>query len=148
MTDLFGNTPIRALTWKQPYASLMLHGKIETRKWPTTYRGPVLICAGKAPYKMVEVRILSGIEQAMRIFDYMLSDEGKNMPHGVAIAIGTLVDCRKMLPADADKCFVAYRPDLYCHIYKDVRAIEQFEFKGSQGWRILNDDVIKKIKLK
>ena len=48
--------PIKALSWKQPYASLMLKGKIETRSWPTNYRGLVLICASKAPYSIKEIK--------------------------------------------------------------------------------------------
>jgi hypothetical protein len=50
MNTEFLNQEIRALTWKEPYASLMLHGKIETRTWYTKYRGLVLICAGLKHY--------------------------------------------------------------------------------------------------
>jgi hypothetical protein len=42
---------LMALSWKQPYAELMLHGKIETRTWQTKYRGWVMVCASKQPYE-------------------------------------------------------------------------------------------------
>lgn len=42
---------MRVLSIKQPWASLIVHGKkdIENRSWWTSYRGPVLIHAGKKP---------------------------------------------------------------------------------------------------
>jgi hypothetical protein len=38
---------MKALSLKEPWATLVASGKktIETRKWRTNYRGPVLICA-------------------------------------------------------------------------------------------------------
>lgn len=132
---------MKALTWKQPYANLMLHGKIETRTWNTNYRGRVLICAGLTPYSDRELLQLSGVMQMKRI------DERIHVQKtGAAIAVGLLVDCRPMLPTDQDACFVKYNPLLFCHIYKNVRAIEPFPWKGSQGWRTVPPEVIKQIK--
>ena len=51
-----------------------------------------------------------------------------------------------MLPEDEDKCFVDYNPNLYCHIYKNVREIEPFEIKGQMGWMNINEKIIDKIK--
>jgi hypothetical protein len=41
---------MRALTVCQPYASLIVGGskRVENRRWPTRYRGPLLIHAGKS----------------------------------------------------------------------------------------------------
>lgn len=41
--------PTKALSIMQPWAGLIVHGlkDIENRSWPTRYRGPVLIHAGK-----------------------------------------------------------------------------------------------------
>jgi len=36
MIDLFNEETILALSWKQPFATAMLYGKIETRVWNTT----------------------------------------------------------------------------------------------------------------
>lgn len=43
-------TPIKALTVCQPYAHLIaiLEKPIENRTWPTSYRGPLLIHAGRS----------------------------------------------------------------------------------------------------
>lgn len=140
---------LRALSWKQPYAELMLHGKIETRTWNTNYRGWVLICASKVGYNFNQVYNISGGNQTPRITDIL----GRNNDHwlnnyrsGMAIAIGRLIDCRPMVKEDEDKCFVEYFNDLYCHIYEDVKAIEPFEWKGSQGWREVPDEIKTQIK--
>ena len=44
---------MKALTVWEPWASLMACGRknIETRSWPTNYRGPLLICAAKRKVK-------------------------------------------------------------------------------------------------
>ena len=142
MSDLFGNHEVRALSWKQPYASLMLHGKIETRKWPTKYRGLVLICASKTGYKFEVINNqISGSKQCDRIWLTLECERFKDLPSGQAIALGELVDCRKMRPEDEDACFVKYNPDLWCHIYRNVRAIQPFDYKGSQGWRKITNDL-------
>lgn len=132
MSDLFGNEEIRALTWKQPYGLLMMapHNKIETRTWRTRYRGKVLMCAGKIGYHVDTIMELSGEKQYERIMERVID---KPMIFGQAFAVGDLIDCRRMTPADEDLCFVAYNPDLYCHVYSNVRAIEPFDWKGMQG---------------
>lgn len=137
------NETLRALSWKQPYATLMLHGKIETRTWYTKYRGLVLICASKLPYHQEVFHEISGKEQYKRIWENVDPDDTIT---GHAIAIGRLVDCRSMLIRDEDKCFVKYHPDLYCHIYEDVKPIVPIPWKGSQGWKTVDPEFIKTIK--
>lgn len=137
---------IRALSWKQPFATLMLHDKIETRTWATHYRGLVLICASKKSYTDEQIKNICGAEQFERIkFIYSYTDMFSN--EGQAIAIGELVDCRPMRKEDEDICFVEYHPDLFCHVYKDVKEIEPFDFKGGMKWKKLTDDEINKIKI-
>lgn len=151
---------VRALSWKQPYASLMLHGKIETRVWDTKYRGYVLICASKQRYSNRQIENISGINQFKRLCKVL---EGTDAYLGKSIAIGKLVDSRPMTKADEDACFVEYREawpvekhdkygnsipaekQLWCHIYEDVHAIEPFDWKGSQGWSTLTWEQKKKI---
>ena len=156
MIDLFGEQPeeVRALSWKQPYAELMFHGKIETRTWNTNYRGLVLICTSKVPYHRDQVINISGMDQLKRI-ETMLGNpvtfKGNTYPLGMAIGIGELVHCRMMTPEDEDLCFVGFRDvlyeayayqqskPLYCHIYKNVRRIKPFPWLGSQGWKTLDN---------
>lgn len=145
---------MRALSWKEPYASLMLHNKIETRTWPTKYRGLVLICASKVPYTTNQVIAVSGLHQVNRNFPFSISDYTPFS--GKAIAVGELVNCRKMDPEDEDKCFVEYRQTmnstgiyesaLWCHVYKDVRPLAFcIPWKGCQGWKKLSEEEIDKI---
>ena len=135
------NRKILALTWKQPFASLMLNGKIETRSWNTNYRGLVLICAGKTVYNEQQLLDISGEVQTQRIFNYLNFRNMKELK-GKAIAIGFLIDCRPMQPEDENNCFVKYRPGLYCHIYKNVKAIKPLDWKGKQGWKNVPEDII------
>lgn len=138
---------IRALSWKEPFAQLMLHGKIETRTWSTNYRGWVLICASQQRYNRDQVkRILDYDVNLIHRIDAFLS--GKEYHNeGRAIAIGYLHDCRKMEVSDEQWAFVKYFPDLWCHFYKEVRAIEPFPFKGAQRWKKLDPETLMKIKL-
>lgn len=139
--NLFGYIEMRALSWKQPYASLMLHEKVETRTWYTKYRGLVLICASKQPYSEMQMFGISGDIITQKILTMHLKE-----PTGMAIAVGNLVDCRKMNPNDFGKTFTKFHPDLWCHFYENVRPIEPFQWKGSQGWKKLSTDEIAKIK--
>lgn len=135
---------MRALTWKQPYAGLMLEGKIETRTWATKYRGWVLICAGKQPYSNYDLFKIAGPEQLERISKF-LNTSRAGYVKGKAIAIGKLVDCREMTPQDEDACYVKFRPGLYCHVYEDVTPISQFNWYGKQGWSQVPEHLIKLI---
>lgn len=136
---------ILALSWKQPFASLMLHGKIETRVWKTNYRGYVLICASKKSYNVNEIFNICGGVQYYRIIEKLGSDRFDNTNNGYAIAVGKLIDCRPMLKSDEDNCFVLYGSNLWCHIYEDVKPIRPFSFKGHQGWTKLDKETFDKI---
>jgi hypothetical protein len=156
MTDMIEqlkNQRVRALSWREPFASLMLppFNKIETRTWSTRYRGPVLICASQKAYPWNVVRDISGEVQFERIGDLItkrkLFPKGFCPTYGNAIAIGILVDCRPMQKEDEERCFVQYFPDLWCHVYENVRPIKPFPWKGRQGWTILDVNYTRKIEL-
>ncbi len=144
--DLFGGEPIRALSWKEPFATMMLHGKIETRKWPTDYRGLVLICASKTPYSRKQMASIIGWDFSIQSHINAITNQDFSNTLGKAIAVGNLVDCRPMKRDDEEKCFVKFYPDLFCHIYKPIRPIKPFPYKGQQGWKKLKDDIISQIK--
>ena len=145
MKNLFGEEPMLALSWKQPFGTAMLYGKIETRTWNTNYRGLVLICTSKSAYDEKTATKICGEIQFIRLCKTISKDMDTLDLGGYAIAVGRLVDCRKMKPTDEDKTFVAYREDLYCHIYKDVKPIKPFDWKGCQGWKKVDDNTRKKI---
>lgn len=147
-SDIFSADNIRALSWKQPYGSLMLppNFKIETRTWKTSYRGWVLICASLKMYDTKVIKQISGEYQTNRIFGHPAYLSNINMWVGHAIGVGKLIDCRPMEYEDEDKCFVEYYSDLYCHIYADVKKITPFPYKGKQGWGKVTEEYFKQIK--
>ncbi|MEO1263553.1 MAG: hypothetical protein AAFZ15_32375 [Bacteroidota bacterium] len=151
MKTLFNTEPtmpeLRALTWKEPFASLMMWCKVGTRTWSTDYRGLVLICAGKTPYNKRELFALCGERQMKRVEYYKTLETFKNN-EGKAIGIAELWNCRPMKPSDENACFVQYKPGLYCHFYKNIRAIEHMPYKGQQGWKKLAPEFWEKITLK
>lgn len=137
----FTETPIRALSWREPYGSLMLHGKkYETRTWSTKYRGLVLMCASQKHYPLNKVLDISGAAGMRRIIERL---DGEKQFTGEAFAVGRLVH---VLPAFEVKAsfeqlsFCNYYSDLFVHVYEDVQPIQPFEFKGKQGWSILTPE--------
>ena len=71
---------MKAITIKQPFASLIAAGlkEFEFRTWKTSYRGPILIHAGKTVDK----------EAMIRFADYDLT-----YPLGCIVAKAELTDC-------------------------------------------------------
>lgn len=67
---------MKALTISQPYASMIADGWkwVENRRWPTGYRGPLAIHAGKGT-------------------QYLDRDELAQWPTGSVLAVGNLVAC-------------------------------------------------------
>lgn len=145
MTNFSTDQKLMALSWKQPYAELMLHGKIETRTRKTNYRGWVLICASKAGYNPNQLLNIAGVLQIGRITD-ILGPLGY-MSGGDAIAIGKLVDCRPMKSQDEDKCFVEWQSNLFCHVYEQVARIEPFHWRGAQSWKEVDQETKNKIRI-
>ena len=148
MSDLFGNEKILALSWKEPFGSMMLHGKIETRTWGTNYRGLVLICCSQKAYSLQQVDAICGGERNAGRIVGKLGQFWKNTDTlGMAIGIGRLINSRRMIPTDEEKAYVAYYDDLYSHIYEYVRPLKPFPWKGSQGWKTVEQSIIDKIEL-
>lgn len=137
--------PVRALSWKEPFASAMIIGKIETRTWDTKYRGLVLICASQKKYSEGDIIAISGEVQSQRLLVDFINNKRIIENPGKAIAIGRLIDSRPMTPNDESATFVKYRPGLYCHVYADVTPIKPFDWKGSQGWRTVSEEIKSKI---
>ncbi len=171
MIDLTDNTdtprqfaghhvPIKMISIWQPFASLMLYDKVEVRAWPTTYRGKVLICSTQTPFERqpkekrgkIKFYPSNQLDMALcRMVEKKLSTPGTQVPNtfelcGYAIALGTLVDCRKT--RITDKSFYAHDLDVYAHIYQDVKRIVPFEIKGFQGmYRNIPEEARTKIEL-
>lgn len=139
---------IRALWWKQPYASLMLppFNKLETRSRHTKVRGWVLICATKQAYGYWDIMRISEDYHTDRLNDLL---RGKEQPLGKAIGIGYLSGSRLMQKEDEFQSFVMHseKHPKYIWQFDYVQAIEPFQMEGKQGWAILDSETKSKIKL-
>ena len=145
-----GFPAVRALNWKQPYGELMLHGKIETRRWATKVRGWVLICTSQQGYSRKQCSEIAGNHNMQRIDNLIQYFTNPFMGHlnSAAIGIGYLHECRPMTIEDENDTFCNFFPGLWCHVYKHVHAIEPFHWGGSQKWKIVDHETIKKIIIK
>ncbi|MFO1533616.1 MAG: ASCH domain-containing protein [Thermoplasmatota archaeon] len=119
------------MTIKQPWAELIASGRksIETRSWPTRYRGPLAIHAG-----------LQGDRDAARRlgYDLILNVEGRSyLPRGAVVAVADLVDVRRLRPADAAQSLCAHVDGRYAWILADIQRLEPVVPRvGAQGlWR-------------
>jgi hypothetical protein len=142
--------PVRALSWKQPYATMMLYGKAETRIWPTDYRGLVLICSSQKAFNDVQLAAISGAVQMRRMREAMAANR-YSILDGLALGIGRLHICRSMasyapkqtpaeIAAIENKTYVRFFEDLFVFEFKDVRLIKPIPWKGSQKWRTITKE--------
>lgn len=98
-------TTIKAMSVKQPWANMIREGEktIETRRWCTSHRGPLLICSSKQP---------------------------RIRPAGYALAVCNLVDCRVMTEADEDAACCRIYPGAFAWVLADVRPTMLFPVTG------------------
>lgn len=130
---------VRALSWNQPYGSLMFHGKQETRNRATKVRGWVVICTCKKFYSAETIRRISGENcQTDRVTGTLFKDESVEKL-GYAIGIGKLYNCRPMTEQDEDITFVQYRPGLFVWEFRNVHRIKPLPWRGKQGWSIVDN---------
>lgn len=153
MKNLFGEETIRTLGLYQPFATLMLHGKVETRfvtypkKAPFQF-GKYLIYSTIKCYDFDEAMDLMGDQEAEArvIFrkEFEMGHAGtihpdtRNLLLGHAIGIGDLIEIIDPITPDNNvKTFVEYvepcsrrRVGL---VFENMRRIKPFPFKGKQG---------------
>lgn len=102
---------MKALSLTQPYANLIRDGikTIETRKWKTKHRGPLLICATK-----------------QKVYT-----DGKLIePRGEAVCIVDVVDCRPMKKADEKAACIELFDGAWAWDLTNLRVIKPFAVKG------------------
>jgi hypothetical protein len=134
---------MKALSWREPYGSMMLHGKIETRTWYTKVRGPILICCSQKGYSYVSIVSISGDFYLSKMKD-ILDPYRTGWPQtdGMAIGIGTLTDCHIMRREEEYLAYVRWHPELYSHVYEDVIPLPSpFKVKGQMGFFEVPDSV-------
>jgi len=116
---------MKALSIKQPWAWAIDdgHKTIETRTWPTKYRGDLVIVSSLQPDKQQLDYVMQ--ESKGKIADLLL--------YGYAIAIAELVDCRLMVEGDVDAAMCDMYPESYSWVLENVRKIKPFKQKGALG---------------
>ncbi|OUN01378.1 MAG: hypothetical protein BAA04_07105 [Firmicutes bacterium ZCTH02-B6] len=131
---------MRGLTVLQPWATLIAIGakRIETRSWPTSYRGPVLIHAGKSR-EYLHVAVFAGWAGPL----WGRFPKPEQLPLGAVVAVADLVDCVQMteayiakVPMD-ERRFGYYLPGRYAWHLANVRALDKpVPAQGQRGlWR-------------
>lgn len=151
MIDLSSSSSekIRTLGMYQPYASLMLHGKIETRwvkkgKKPPFPLGKYLIYSTKRAYSGEQFRFVAG-----ETYKDAMNKLGGGLlwwalPRGCALLVAELkrVELWNIHdPSDHIEAFANtyVKPetdpefDRWLLYFENVTAIKQFKFKGKQG---------------
>ena len=120
---------IRTLGIYQPFASLMLHGKIEIRvrrinTKPPFPLGQYLIYSTKKRYSDGDLLPICGNEIRDNIFTVLKNDRTKDLDQ-TAIAICTLVDVRPLSKSEEDKAFVLFK-GIITRLNKNTENSEQF----------------------
>ncbi|HWR07118.1 ASCH domain-containing protein [Sporomusa sp.] len=153
---------MKAITILQPFASLIACGakQIETRSWPTKYRGPIAIHAGvskkyygiehKEPFFSVLEDQITTIADVGGPVEAEWDEVGVDLPYGAVIAIADLVDCLQVSATFNDTepfaatlenlrsvngnefMFGDYTPGRYAWMLANVRRIEPVPAKGMQ----------------
>lgn len=128
---------MKAITLTQPWATLVAGGekRIETRAWPTNYRGPVAIHAALTippwVYEVVEkdARFLTAIIRC----GYRTI---RSLPRGYVLAVADLVDCRPTegMPlqiSPQEYLFGDFSPKRWAFLFENVyRLPEPIEARG------------------
>lgn len=142
-----------ALTLHQPWATLIAIGakRIETRSWPTGYRGPLAIHAAKgmpvyARAACVEYPIDSTLFNAFSDCNE-IDDVLARLPFGVVVATCDLVDCQRITmentPPEPEVSFGDYTPGRFAWVLKNIKPVyPPIPAVGHQGLWSIDDELL------
>lgn len=120
---------MRAITIQQPWAHLIIHGwtdcdrnltqhykDVENRTWPCSYRGPLVIHAGKSRERLGFTNRFFGLDEA-------------GLDFGAAIGVVEMFDCKTVSQVES-----RWAEGPWCHLYRNPKAFElPIPWQGSQG---------------
>lgn len=158
----YGGGGMKAISLWEPWATFMALGlkKNETRHWPTSYRGPLLIHAAKRKMTRAEFKTMR------QIIDYKIGMGNLSygmlyeLQYGNVVCQVDLIDCQqirheicpKICPSGVSKNWKE-RAEYYFGNYDYGRFmwvtgnLKQFEdpipYKGKQGFFNVPDEIIK-----
>jgi len=131
---------MKVLSLWQPWATLVVIGakQFETRSWPTSYRGPLLIHAAKHfTAKEREICLYDPFRSVLDAAGYVTLS---SLPLGQIIGMVEVVDCSRTeslrgLLLEQERAFGNYADDRFAHRYADpVRFTHPLPFPGRQGY--------------
>jgi hypothetical protein len=139
---------MKVLTLWQPWATLVACGAktIETRSWPTAYRGPLAIHAGKLrdPQSL-------GLCLRQPFLSHLIHAGIKHtneLPFGAVVAVAELSDCYRFDPrnipaqGEDERAFGDFAPGRFGWRLVNVRRLSQpVGCRGQQGLKDLWPDV-------
>lgn len=143
---------LMGLTLKQPYAGLILLGKVETRTRNTEKRGWTLITSSATPYSYLDVQKISGDGQAMDIFA-KLGSRGIPLIDGHAIALVYLEHTYQIKLEHETHATYCLRSHLlsrkhFAWEFSKVIPIKPFPIKGALGlWNANTEEIKSQIQL-
>lgn len=163
-TSLFETSEkIRTLGFYEPFGSLMLHNKVETRwvrkgKKPPFPLSKYLFYTTQQPCSNKDVFDWCGLEIMLSISE-TLGTNKKSELNGFAIAVGELVEVRPLTKEDEGKAFVKFIGEKtevikgekitkvqWALIFKDVKPITPFRWEhGKQGVGFLPEHLYSKL---
>lgn len=140
---------MKAVTVRQPWASAIAAGikRVETRVWPTAYRGPIAIHAGSSQEGRLAHNYLRTLEDA-EAFRAAGLGGWDTLPQGRVVAIAELVDCVRAQTLIGDLTQRELRWGLYavpertvwCWVLRDVQPATSRPLGGWQGLWDLPED--------
>lgn len=156
---------MKAISLWQPWASLIANGakKIETRSWPTNYRGPILIHAAKRMNKSELLYMACNWSycEALGLQMGGAYARVKELPFGAIVAVADLVDCVPVLKLTGEQLDVRrtnninphttwserflgnYEPGRFGWVLENVKALDApYPYKGEQGLFVVPDSLL------
>lgn len=124
----------RALTVKQPWASLLVAGikTIENRSWTTNYRGPLAIHAGQGVERNARAMIERSLGWPLAEDDVERYRLGETLPAGAIVGVVELLDVVpvEQVTAPIDQ---PWRIGPYCWLVRPLREYAPREMPRLPG---------------
>jgi activating signal cointegrator 1 len=141
---------MKVLTVGQPGATLIATREIskEARSWPTPYRGPLAIHAGRGLSGLTQTRFREicksePIRSALLRHGFESADA---LPRGAILAVTRIVDCVEItsrnLPSEHERNLGLFIPGRFMWLFEDTQTITPIAFKGALGlWNYKGADL-------
>lgn len=113
---------MKALSIKQPYASLMAmgHKTLEIRSKRTHHRGKFLICASKT------------IDE--EAFKRLGISDRADFPTGVCVGTADIIDCKPMMREDVKYAYCDFKEDCYAYQIENAEEVKHYPVSGQLGF--------------